>query len=1392
MPGDAPQGLCPNCVLKAGFQTDGGSLGAESGSAHGPDTRFVPPTPAELAPHFADLEILEVLGHGGMGVVYKARQKHLDRLVALKILSPKIGRDAAFQERFAREARAMAMLAHPHIVAVHDFGQTRRPPVSSAEGTESDDALYYFVMEFVDGINLRQLLDTGKLSPKEALAIVPPICDALQYAHDHGVVHRDIKPENVLLDKEGRVKIADFGLAKLVGLRGVEGLASQAGIARDGSVRCEPLTATGHVMGTPHYMAPEQIEHPQQVDHRADIYSLGVVFYQMLTGELPIGRFAAPSKKVQIDVRLDEVVLRALEKEPDRRYQQAREVKTQVETIVATTPPAAVVSSVASAPGEHAIDEARQQVRGPAIGLLIVGIVNLLTIPPAVLAFVYWNLSFIPQPLGHPSVEPSVVPLSLLIVGVALIPMMLSGLIIVAALKMKRLQAYGLAITVSILSIVSPVGLIGLPIGIWALVVLSQRDVRTAFGQSRHRQPGSPPVVATRSRKWVAALGCALFLASVPLGLFIGLETVGSTRLFFFLLLLIALVALELIFGLIGWRSSAGKATVFVAAPLLLILLSLLGAAAIHEFQTIRHDFGGWPGMVRLRPDGMEREAASIVDIVERSVGPWIVSLRQGNLELVAISRHPSAGQPWWQPNGTLYPLQPFDTSGRFTLHDPSMIHRELVFRVPDDATLELRRSTPSGGAGGSGTPTLDGRALHGFRCVPAAFPESARTANLYLAVAMGPWETVDQHEGTGSYSSSGRRLGSTDWTVSFTAAVERADGSTVVSVAHTKVDQQTRVVAIDQQGQEHTASRSQSSAIGNVTQYTATFQELPLEQITEFRLQARPYHFVEFRNVALNPTNPGTIHSERSGTTLDKDLKSVAMRFMTAMRQKDLNAMKALSLGAVEGWDEDAASGLAGKMTGLSVAKLEAATKEIRDEVFADAPQLLTDIRETAMLGEPYSPRYAAVRIPGPGGNDEGHYLMSVFKRTPQGWRFVYLDDARGELVADLARFVQSATARAGGDTVTAGQASATGGLETDNSTLPHPVAEQVPQTQNEISAPDQDAFEKPPQPQGAVLIYEVDRKSAPAELSDAGWDELLKVIDRRINSGPQKLAQVRKLEDGHIEVALLRRYGEDQRRVEKLLARTGTLEFRILANAHADKDLVERALKNDSVAELLDSSGSRLAWWVPAHPETEAGFAGYPDIARRTRKRDEREVMEVLVVADPYNVTGRYLTRAEPDSDPRGRPTVSFVFNDAGGSLFGKLTGNHLPDRSADVRYRAGIILDGELFSAPTIQSTIFNKGVITGSFTKEEVSDLAEVLNSGSLPARLRLVEVKDHDTSGEDSSSLTDRGLALAGAAVLCPLAFFAVWEFGPFGSFVIVLVPIVFMIRSPLRSRGNRR
>jgi len=295
---NAPDGLCPACLMKAGLGS-GADLGPDTQGESG-RTPFVAPSVEEVAHLFPQLEVLGFIGQGGMGAVYRARQKELDRVVALKILPPGIGKDPAFADRFTREAKALAKLNHPGIVTLYDFAKA--------------DGLYFFLMEFVDGVNLRQLLTAGRLSAREALAIVPQICDALQYAHDQGIVHRDIKPENILLDRQGRVKVADFGLAKLVG---TEGEPSAAAGAVDGSA---VLTEAGKVMGTPQYMAPEQREHPADVDHRADIYSLGVVFYQMLTGELPGKPIELPSRKVQVDVRLDEVVLHALEKEPELRY----------------------------------------------------------------------------------------------------------------------------------------------------------------------------------------------------------------------------------------------------------------------------------------------------------------------------------------------------------------------------------------------------------------------------------------------------------------------------------------------------------------------------------------------------------------------------------------------------------------------------------------------------------------------------------------------------------------------------------------------------------------------------------------------------------------------------------------------------------------------------------------------------------------------------------------------------------------------------------------------------------------------------------------------------------------------------------------------------------------
>jgi predicted Ser/Thr protein kinase len=314
IPHDSPGGLCPRCLIAQAVPPPQAATTPIRGT---PVTLAV----ENLAGLFPHLEILELIGQGGMGAVYKAQQTKLERLVALKIIRPESADDPAFAERFNREARTLARLNHPGIVGIYDFGEVILPggEVGPFPGTESTGSrLYYFVMEYVDGANLRELLAEGALPAEQALAIVPQACEALQYAHEEGVVHRDIKPENILLDGKGRVKIADFGLAKLA-----------ARSAEDFT-----LTGTHQVMGTPRYMAPEQMEGSRAVDHRADIYSLGVVFYEMLTGQVPAGHFEPPSRHAAVDARLDEIVLRALARDPARRYQQASEISSQVNSLL--------------------------------------------------------------------------------------------------------------------------------------------------------------------------------------------------------------------------------------------------------------------------------------------------------------------------------------------------------------------------------------------------------------------------------------------------------------------------------------------------------------------------------------------------------------------------------------------------------------------------------------------------------------------------------------------------------------------------------------------------------------------------------------------------------------------------------------------------------------------------------------------------------------------------------------------------------------------------------------------------------------------------------------------------------------------------------------------------
>ena len=273
------------------------------------DGRWQPPEPWDLEQKLPQFSVLEVLGVGGMGAVYKAFQPSLERYVAIKILSPGLtDEDVQFAERFKQEAKTMARLSHPGIVSVHDFGETA-------------DGLYYIVMEFVEGTDVQRMLaGQGRLEPEHALAVALHVCDALAYAHRNGIIHRDIKPANVMVDKEGRVKVADFGLAK-----GVEPGSSL-------------VTGTGKAMGTPDFVAPEALITGMTVDQRADLYAVGVMLYQMLTGNVPRGRFEHPSVKVPgLDPRYDAVVDRAMQEDREARYACAEDLCADL-TVIHTAP----------------------------------------------------------------------------------------------------------------------------------------------------------------------------------------------------------------------------------------------------------------------------------------------------------------------------------------------------------------------------------------------------------------------------------------------------------------------------------------------------------------------------------------------------------------------------------------------------------------------------------------------------------------------------------------------------------------------------------------------------------------------------------------------------------------------------------------------------------------------------------------------------------------------------------------------------------------------------------------------------------------------------------------------------------------------------------------------
>jgi serine/threonine protein kinase len=1676
LPANAPQGLCPACLLKKGLEPN--TFPSEGGRSA--DADFTPPTPAELAPYFPDLEILDLLGHGGMGMVYRARQKRLNRLVALKILSPRIGQHPAFAERFQREATAMAMLNHPHIVTVHDFGQCASPLTTRREGeapaepretpnnhaspsarqeprppeiskAKGEGHLYYFIMEYVDGVNLRRLLEDGKLAPEEALAIVPQICDALQYAHDKGVVHRDIKPENILLDKNGQVKIADFGLAKLIGGKGDRGILPErpeGGSAQNAPVpfsataptapypaapqpRDYTLTSAGQVMGTPYYMAPEQTEHPRQVDHRADIYSVGVVFYQMLTGELPLGRFAPPSQKVHIDVRLDDVVLRALEKEPERRYQQVSEIKTQIETI-ATNPRSTsaqpksiseiansqifsplvvrrhgertinwpgvmqrtawgLISSLcfsfvlflslrpliqhigyptahalvvacflvgilttgivlakrlqrrlalpldeipeldesarfsktaivgaawapfffvvvlmmmtfltpvsvpegAQPPGmewwqallvfvvlplgvlapfgttilgvislsqirhsagrlyglglalfdtllfplltldailggciyyvltllvpgtnsannsihavvidpwavllltiivslavdipivlkawravckpiemevrkppsgsepvtaahpqppqspadQAAIEQARHQVQAPAIGLMILSVLHLIAIPLATSLLLPAIMAAERAAGSAGGVIPFVVAISCCVIA--------NILVIVAAAKMKQLQAHGFAVAGAILAILSANPL-SIALGIWTLVVLFQPEVRKAFWMRSSTPIANPVPIQARRFGLAAFLLCLLAIPiSVLLAWFVhhalpGLLPSRGAAIF---LPLFALELLALVCGIFGRKSGLGIAAIVVSSMLLLIAAPVaiydatqiaprVNASENSDVVELPTKFGppvAFDPLIErvieadphgscaidldagelLRPPAEFRGASDLEWL--RSSGADAVAVEGKGLRAFDVQIVPIDNSCWNDVRGAwcdqllgMKVGSDSETTAVYDMFSTDRFPAAYIFRTREGCKGALQILGFTENPAGvkiryklvSGRPLAPRPARAESIEKPTADTKSDNSVRQFGPVIARTLFSATERPIKGEDLDTGRGIRLPD---EEEKASENNEGHAFRWLADHGVD---LVVSTNQKNQNSEyllMATPELAAMKNdlwdTADATAVQEALDSGEVgPNLNALAEVEGFVCYKiNSDAFPLTYA-FKTPADGRGLLQILGFTENRTGVKFRYKLVRNTADHGTNAPNAPQQPAESSTPKPVPPEAAALYDSIQNDSMD-IRARAAMNPGEKEGLLNLRENLRPRYQKLREMLKGTVAEAAYdeLMD----NQENWE--------KELIDEKDDWVRNEKMR--------------------QFTYKYRCVENLIHGQPlpEKPAP----REKPAEPQGPKLIFEIeqDKDHYPSGnladgMSAVLMDGVLNTVDRRLNAGKTPVAEVRKIDDRRLEVALMRADENDANRVKRLLASAGTMAFHILATER-DKEIVERARKDAAQNVVLDPPPvGPLAYWVPVSEKAGDNLTKDSRTIRRTRKEGDREITEILVLVGPNDLSGAYLKQATAGKDAAGHPCIRFTFNEVGGKMFAKLTGEHLPEKEEPYfKYQLGIILDGKLYSAPSIMTTIHEKGEITGNFTEQEAADLADILSAGSLPVRLRMVE------------------------------------------------------------------
>jgi len=392
---------------------------------------------------FGGYRIEALLGAGGMGAVYRATQLSLRRPVALKVLPETVGADPQFVHRFHREAEVLGSLSHPNIVQVIDRGAC--------------DGRYFIAMEYVDGENLRTIMRRGPMAAREACRVVRGLLDALDCAHRRGVVHRDIKPENVLVSSDGVVKVADFGLSRVFGGDGEE----------------SRLTRTQMLLGTFEYMAPEQRERAKEADARSDLYATAVVLYEMLTGELPIGRFAMPSERLPgLDSRLDAILHRGLAKDPDGRYGRASEMGRAIASLSALAAP--------EPPPEWplwrgAAAEVKRLVVGlrPRVASRLDLLLTLLAVAGMLMSVVGVVLL-----LAHEEFEVGLYDIDRDAAGVVVL---LYGMLLWNGAERARHQAAGARRMLLALTALALPTLVAIPLTVWTWAVLLDRRVRVRF-----------------------------------------------------------------------------------------------------------------------------------------------------------------------------------------------------------------------------------------------------------------------------------------------------------------------------------------------------------------------------------------------------------------------------------------------------------------------------------------------------------------------------------------------------------------------------------------------------------------------------------------------------------------------------------------------------------------------------------------------------------------------------------------------------------------------------------------------------------------------------------------------------------------------------------------------